>query len=116
MKVILFLLFTLPLSAQAFENQSKAISMSGKALMSYPSIKEAKESLEHKFIKKTDMNKEAAAVIGSSIVSASSGKIETKHIKKLETEAPLGGRLRPDVMYDFSDKEMNYTLKLRWEF
>jgi len=74
------------------------------AALAYPVMKEYKKTAETKIINRLPTTKEQNTVIGSVVVFSVSGKISTKVIKKMNMKL-LGGKIRPDFVYNFKTGE-----------
>jgi len=100
---------------QGDEKYNEAAKNIQKALLSYPLAKKARKKIENKIYDKISIEKETAAIIGSTALTISKGSIDTKVIKKMDLGI-LGAVVRPDVNYNFKDGSSSGTVNINWGF
>jgi len=100
---------------QGDDKYKEAAKQTQKALLSYPVVKKANKKLEQKIYDKMPVSKETAGVIGSTVMTLSKGSVNTRVIKKMDIKM-LGGRVRPDVDYNFKNGSTAGAVNMNWNF
>jgi len=113
--LILLFIFTTNIFATDADNRDAALKESTKAIMSIPTIRHYRKNLEEAVLGYIPFDKDTVATIGSIGLTAAKGEIDTKVLKKMEIKA-LGGKIRPDLKYNFRDNVGLGTLRMNWDF
>lgn len=113
MKILIFLFIFFPFSC--FCQEKQAITAIQKATLSYPIIQQTKKNLEQKLFNYIPLSKENATIAGTMLLTGAMGKFETKNIKKMDLEL-FGGKIRPDITYNFRNQEFLTVVNLNIEF
>ena len=114
-----FILF-IPFKANGIEfskdaEYNRAINHSFKAILAYPAVKKQKKKIENEIYSKIPLEKETLAIIGSVATTASRGEVNTRVIKKMDFRV-FGGRMRPDVNYNFKNGSARGTFNINWNW
>jgi hypothetical protein len=97
------------------ENRDEAVKKTTEALSKTEMGKQVTKTLEDVVNRNLPVEKDTAAVIGSVAVTAAQGKVDTKAIKNMDISV-IKGSVRPDVEYDFKEKNSSITLKYDLSF
>lgn len=85
------------------------------ALASYPQSKRTGEYAKKEFIKMTDISPSVMSALGIIGAGAIQGKISTSKIKKMDAKI-LDVKVRPDLEYNFEDKDARAKVLIFKEF
>lgn len=102
-----FLIVTFSVASHA-GNADEAIRAATKAAMEIKPIKKMAKKVERAAINMLPVDKDTAAIVGSTAMTLVSGRISTREIKNLQMDF-AGGKLRPDIEYKF-DGEFNSNI------
>lgn len=109
--LVFFLLYPINVISQTISRE--AISSIQKATLSYPTIRQYKKNAEQKLFNYLSLDKESAGLLGSVVMTGVNGRVGTRPIKNMNLNI-MGGKLRPDVLYNFRTKEatgnMNFVI------
>lgn len=114
MKRLFAIIFLIP-NCFAFD-ASRAISITSKAIMKTESVSKIKKKYEKRIKKMIPRDYQEGVAIGAaSVYSATRGEISTRAIKKMNIKI-LNGNMRPDVSYNFKDKNVDARVRIEWGF
>jgi len=96
-------------------SMSQAVAHTQQAILAYPYIKAQTKHLERKLINYIPLEREYIVFTGSVGMAIIRGRLETRPIKNLDTDF-MGGRIRPDVFYNFKGEDKGAYFNLTWGF
>ena len=115
MRMLAILIMAITSSNAFADTEDEAIKKTTEAVSKTEMGRQVTKNIENMVNKVLPVDKETAAVIGSTAVTVIQGRIDTKVIKNMDMS--LGdGSLRPDVEYDFKDNNSTYLLKYDLRF
>lgn len=111
MKIVLplYLILIFPLTSFG-DDTSFAIQKTAEAISQTETGKEISRNLEREVFQIIPVEKDTAAIIGTTVVTAIQGKVDTKPIKNMDFNT-LGGKVRPDIEYNFNSKDSEAVVK-----
>ncbi len=108
----ILILITIGYNCQA-ANQDRAVRKAIEAVSKTNTVQKAIAKIEKILIEIIPISRETAITIGSTAIMIGRGKIGTKEIKNLDVEM-WGGKIRPDINYNFrkgrADGKLKYTI------
>lgn len=112
--LILFLMVVISFSVLA-NSEHEALTKAAEAFSKTETGKTVTKNLERTAENILPMEKDTAAIVGSTALTVIEGKIDTSKIKNMDIEI-LKGKIRPDAEYDFREKNSSVMLKynLNW--
>ena len=112
---VLFFIFLVFSTICVADDKERAFNKLQKAIIAHPKTRIVRRKLEKKITRYIPLNKEMLGVVGSFLMPAVKGYIDTKSIKKMSVDV-LNGKLRPDLHYNFRDKRMRGAMNMNWDF
>ena len=98
------------------KNESQqAVTHIQKAALSYPLVKGYVRTAERNFYEYLPISREYAGAFGSVAMTAVSGNLNTRQLKNFDIDF-YGGKCRPDIIYNFKNKEAVTLVLINWSW
>ncbi len=94
---------------------NEALQESQRAVMAYPTIRLYRKTIERKIYKKLPVDKSTAVILTSTVAGLSRGEIDTRVIKRMDMRL-LGGRMRPNMHYNWKNDVFGAMVTINWSF
>ena len=114
MKIYIAILLFIPLICCSNE-RDRAIKHSIQAFLKYPKVRTMRKNLEKTIIKTLPIDKPTLQIVLPTTIGLAQGKVDTKVIKKMDIKM-MGGKLRPDLEYNFKQNIINTSVNIKWDF
>jgi hypothetical protein len=111
--LLLILLMNFAIASEP--NTDQAIKVTQQALLATPTIKTYVKNLEKRIVSHLPIDRNTAGTIAAMGITLGRGQINTDPIKGMRISA-FGGKIRPDVSYDFRNKGWGTALRFNLEF
>lgn len=100
----------------AYGGDSKeALEKTAEALSKTTTVKKFSENIKNVIEHNLPIQKEIIVAIGSIAVTSSQGKLNTKEIKNMDIDF-RSVLIRPDLEYDFKQKNSSFLLNLKFKY
>lgn len=115
-RLLIILSIFLSTQVHALEARFKpALSKTTKALLKVPTLKTYRKRISSKIRRKIKISKTTWTIIGSSTALLKDKKIGTTPIKRMNIRF-LGGKMRPDALYNFNTRETSGKVGIQWSY
>ena len=114
--LLIFIISLLSGAIYGYDPEQEALDRARDAFLATKTIKEYSHRIEKRVNEYMPVDKEVTGWVGSAVITAYRGEIDTKVIKNMDVKIWGNGKLRPDIIYDWKDGEINTTTNFNWSF